>query len=494
MTLSSVDLPEPDGPMIDTYSPESMSSVMPFSARTSWSPMRNTRVTAVSRIMAGPQGKCRAATRSSPSPARGTSVPRRGRGPGRGPERGDRRRSWSRATLIALFEGLDLYPYIYVLLVEGHQHAFAGCETAVDFGERPVGQPGLQLARFQPAVVAQREHRAVLLDRLGGHAQHVVAALDDHLDVGAVAHQQNLLGRRVEIDLDVDRARLLLHLGHVGGDAPHVAGKGLAGQGVEGDARGLAGLELGRVDFVHRRTHVKTTVVDQIHGRRGGDSGWRGRGEFADLSGDLGHDAGERGRQRGALEPGQGDADLRLRTLDVGDERVAVGLAGAGLGARILGALRADEALGGQLLGALGIALGVGGRDAGLAAALLAGGELARGELALRGEIAVPQFQQRLPGLHAVAFLYPQLDDLAARYRREPGAPARLDRSGAGVDHRGFDRAARDPGEFDFGRLGPGEEPPRIGQRGDSEHDKDKTQPGFRFGHDQAQRHGTGSM
>ena len=51
MTFSRVDLPEPDGPMMDTYSPDAMSMLMWLSARTSWSPMWNTRVIAERRIM-----------------------------------------------------------------------------------------------------------------------------------------------------------------------------------------------------------------------------------------------------------------------------------------------------------------------------------------------------------------------------------------------------------------------------------------------------------
>jgi hypothetical protein len=40
MRFIIVDLPEPDGPMMATKSPSSISSDTPSSARTSWSPMR----------------------------------------------------------------------------------------------------------------------------------------------------------------------------------------------------------------------------------------------------------------------------------------------------------------------------------------------------------------------------------------------------------------------------------------------------------------------
>ena len=40
MMCMSVDLPEPDGPMIATYSPASMRSEMPRSAATSIAPVR----------------------------------------------------------------------------------------------------------------------------------------------------------------------------------------------------------------------------------------------------------------------------------------------------------------------------------------------------------------------------------------------------------------------------------------------------------------------
>jgi hypothetical protein len=131
----------------------------------------------------------------------------------------------------------------------------------------------------------------------------------------------------------------------------------------------------------------------QIEGGGGGDTGRRGGGEFADLAGDARHDAGKRRSQGGAFQPGQGDVDLRLRTLDVGGECIAVGLAGARFGTRILAALRTDKPLRGKLLGPLGVPPCVVGHDAGLAAAILAGGELAGGEFTLRGKVAAPQLQ-----------------------------------------------------------------------------------------------------
>jgi hypothetical protein len=217
-------------------------------------------------------------------------------------------------------------------------------------------------------------------------------------------------------------------------------------------------------------------------------AGRRGRGDLADLAGDFRHDAGERRGEGGALESGERHADLRLRALDVGGERIAAGLAGARFGTRVLGALRADESLCGELLGAVGVAPRVGGEDAGLAAPFLAGGELARRQFALRGEVAVPQLQQRLPGLDALAFLHPQLHDLAAQHRGELGAAAGLDGAGAGVDHGRFDRAAFDGAELDFGRLRPGEMPARVGQRGAGQDGESEAEPGFILGHGKRRR------
>ena len=334
--------------------------------------------------------------------------------------------------------GLDLDARLHVLLIEGQQHPVAGLQPAHHFGERPVGEAGFQAARFQRVVGAEHQHGAILLDRLGGHAQHVVAAFDDGFDIGAVAHQQALLGRRVEIGFDIDRARLLFHFGHIGRNASHLAAEGLAGHGVERDACGLARLDPGGIDFVHRRADVQAGVVDQIDRRRGGDAGRRGRGVFADFTGDARHDAGKRRGERGAFQPGGADANLRLRPFHIGGQRIAIGLAGTGLGTCVLAALRADKALVDQLLRAIGIAFCVVGHDAGFAAACLAGAQLAGGQVALRGQIAVPQFQQRLPGFDAVAFLHPQLHDLAAGRGRQLGAPAGLDGAGAGIDHGGL--------------------------------------------------------
>ena len=49
MTFISVDLPDPDGPMMDTISPALISSETPFSAATSTLPMRYIFVTSSRR-------------------------------------------------------------------------------------------------------------------------------------------------------------------------------------------------------------------------------------------------------------------------------------------------------------------------------------------------------------------------------------------------------------------------------------------------------------
>ena len=77
----------------------------------------------------------------------------------------------------------------------------------------------------------------------------------------------------VEYHFDIDGAGLLLHLQHIGRDALHMAGEMLAGEGIQGDARRQAKLELGRIDLVDRGGDIEATVVDQVDGGRCGDAG-----------------------------------------------------------------------------------------------------------------------------------------------------------------------------------------------------------------------------
>ena len=382
--------------MMETYSPDAMSRLMSLSARTSWSPMWNTRVIAARRII-----------------------------------------------VAAL--GLTLTPAFTFSWSKDSSTRSPCLQAADDFRERPVGEPGFQLARFQRVVGAQHQHRAVLLDRLGRHAQHVVATFDDDFHIGAVADQQNLLGRGVEIGFDIDRACLLFHFGHVRCDAPHRAGENLAGHGVEGDARGLAGLDPGGVDFVHRCAHIEAAVVDQVDRRRGGDAGRRGRGVFADLAGDERHDAGERRVERGALQPRCRHADLRLRTFHVGDQRIAVGLARARVGPRSFPALRADKTLGRascSVRSASRFALSATMQASRRRSSLVVSWRVARSRWAARSRFhssssGCPAFTRSPSFTHSFTIWPP------AR-RRQLGAAAGLDGAGAGVDHGGFHRAARD--------------------------------------------------
>ena len=101
MTFSSVDLPEPHGPMIETYSPSSIASETSSSALTCWSPTWKCRLTLRSSIMGA-------------RPAR------------------------------SLRDGRDAVRETFA--IDGHDHALPGLEPLRDLGVLPVAQAGLDLA------------------------------------------------------------------------------------------------------------------------------------------------------------------------------------------------------------------------------------------------------------------------------------------------------------------------------------------------------------
>jgi len=77
---------------------------------------------------------------------------------------------------------------------------------------------------------------------------------------------------------------------------------------------------------------------------------------------------------------------------------------------------------------------------------------LARDALA-RHQIVVPQLEQQLAALHAVAFAHRELLDASAERRRELGAPAGRYRSGARVGNRGLDPAGLGDGDHHRHRV-----------------------------------------
>jgi hypothetical protein len=93
------------------------------------------------------------------------------------------------------------------------------------------------------------------------------------------------------------------------------------------------------------------------------------------------------------------------------------------------------------------------GGDAGFLAPRLGGRGVTLGDGEFRADVVVPQFEQHLPGLHAVAFLHRQARNLAAGGRRELGALAGLDRAGTRIGHRLRDTAAGRLDHLDGDRL-----------------------------------------
>ena len=265
-----------------------------------------------------------------------------------------------------------------------------------------------------------------------------------------------------EVDLDVDRARLLLRGRHVGRDAPDLAGEGLLRQRVEGDAHRQADGDLRRIHFVHRRLDVEAGLVDQID-RRWRRHPWRRRCRvFAHLADDLGHRAVERrGQHRAPLHhAGQVHACASLGHVRL--RRRARGAARVGLDAGIVVGTLGDEALLEQVVPALRLADGVVGPGADLHRALARGLECGRCQLLLGLLVCVPQLHQQLSLLHPIAFLHRQHLDAATGDRRQPGALAGFDGPGAGVGDRGLDRAAADVGQHHRDRLR-ASEPPQGG-------------------------------
>jgi hypothetical protein len=151
--------------------------------------------------------------------------------------------------------------------------------------------------------------------------------------------------------------------------------------------------------------------------------------------------------------PARVTLDLRLRTFDIGGERIAAGLAGACFGARILAALRTDKAAGRQAVGfasALRRALSAMMQASRRRSSLVASWRVASSRCAARSRLhssssGCPAFTRSPSFTHSLTICPPS-------HRRQFGAATGLDRTGARVDHCGFHHAGRDGGEFDLGR------------------------------------------
>ncbi len=93
----------------------------------------------------------------------------------------------------------------------------------------------------------------------------------------------------------------------------------------------------------------------------------------------------------------------------------------------------------------------------------------------LSHQVLVPEFEQHLPLLHALALLDSQLGDLAAGGSGEFRAAACLDGSGTGVVDRRLDFAAFCADQLDDGKIRAGEVP----QGGCDQRCKQDCEPGF---------------
>jgi hypothetical protein len=337
--------------------------------------------------------------------------------------------------------GLDAF------LVERGDDALAGLQAVQHFAVFPVGQPGLDRPFLQLAAIGvEDQHLAAFLDGSGRDTQYLVAAGQDDFDVGAVADQQlarsvGRPGRLVEIDLDINRARLLFDRRNIGRDAPHLAGQDLPGQGVERDAHRLADLDLRGIDLVHRRLDVEAGIVDQVDGWRRRHAGRRGRRIFAQFADDFRHRAVERRVERDAALLGTGRPEFRFGLRDVGLGRGAGGAADVGLGAGGFFLAGRDEALGAQLALPVGLLFGIDRRNAGFVAAFRAQRDLRPGQRGIGLLVVVPQLEQQLALLDLVAFLDAEVLDAAADDRRQLGPLAGLDGAGPGIGQRRLDLA-----------------------------------------------------
>ena len=199
---------------------------------------------------------------------------------------------------------------------------------------RPVGKPRLHLSNIQCAAFGVQDVEFVAIDQCRGrYPRHVLAGGENDLDVGTVSHQQRLeLRRIIELDFDVDRARLFLPIKHVRSDPPNVATELLPGKGVNADPPRLPDDDFWRVDLVHGRGYIEAGVIDQIHRRRCRNARWGRGGELTDFARDFGNDAGERSAQIGGREFGAYRGNLRVGLPYIGISGTASGFPGLRLG------------------------------------------------------------------------------------------------------------------------------------------------------------------
>jgi predicted PurR-regulated permease PerM len=359
-------------------------------------------------------------------------------------------RSWRVGCVVRADASADLH----ALAVDRQDDALPFAEAGAYFGVAPVAETRLDGALFEPAVHVDQDPMP-LEERFSRHAYDVVAPVEDHLDVGAVADQQGArLVRGDEVRFDVHRPRLGFEIEHVGRHPAHTAREVLITEGVERDAHDHVGTDAAGVDLVDRGAHVRAARVDQVDGRRRGDAdGGRGD-ELTQLAVDLRHDAGERGAQACLRKRGLRHRHLRFGHASrlrggptTGPQRFALrdGAAHPFHGRDAL-ALQGDLSR--------GLLLGHVGPHAGLFAAGLGGGVLALGEFEPGLDVVVPQLQQQVAAGDAVALVDGEDVDAPAHRGRDAGALTGLHGAGARIGDGRFHDAAVDGGQTHRHRLG----------------------------------------
>jgi len=355
--------------------------------------------------------------------------------------------------------------------VDADHYARASLDPARELGVFPVADAGRHFARANAAVLEHID--ALALDqRAGRDAQHVSALGQDHLDVGAVAGQQQGVADLVDLRFDLDGARLLLGVEHVGRDAPHVGLEAALAERVERDAGRHAFAHARRVHLVDRRGDVDAAGVDDVHRGRRRDADRRRRHELADLAVDLGHRACERCAQPRALEASLRRLDARQAHPDLFGGRVARRFASLRFARGTVSQLGRNELARHEGLKPVRLSPRDAGRHAGLLTASLDRRGIALGDRQFGADVVVPQLEQQLAGLDTVALLHRQARDLPAGGRGQLGALAGLDRARPGVGDCLGDAASTCLHHLDVDRLGT-PEPQHRGCDGGGENRQD---------------------
>src|SRR4030065_622277 len=254
----------------------------------------------------------------------------------------------------------------------------------------------------------------------------------DDLDICTVADEQVLIVRRVdEFHLDFHRARLLFQFQHIRGDALDLAGEGLALDRIQGDAAPLPHFDAGCIHFIDRRTDEHAAVVDQVDRRQRQNAGWRWRGVFAPLAADVCHAGVEWRAQYHALQAGTRHVNTRMALGYLAACRRTGCLPGLRIRIGAFQAICRNKAALAQLPRALRCLAALLSDGANLIDTRRHGLELLFRQLCLSLQILVPQFQQHLVSLDALALLHQQTGYLPARRSGKLGAATGLDRTRA---------------------------------------------------------------